>query len=161
MSVIKGPVGEGGASEQGGSLVQSGKCLKHKGIRGGRGFDVSGEHEVQRVDDHGIRKDGSISIVPSGVKVIPPGESISGSHVGPRGDFPDEIKVLKKEGPVSLSSREFAQVLEIGQILVVGEDGDRVRSSLQVLLPFHKSEDNGEELTIIYVVVALGRGEGL
>ena len=44
---------------------------------------------------------------------------------------------------------------------MVGEDGDGVRGSLQVLLPFYKSEDDGEELSIIYVVVALGRGEGL
>ena len=44
---------------------------------------------------------------------------------------------------------------------MVGEDGDRVRSSLQVLFLFHKSKDNGEELSIIDVVVALGRGEGL
>ena len=96
MSIIKGPVGEGGMSEQGGSLIQSGKCLKHKGIRGGRGFDVTGEHEVERVDDHGIRKDRSISIVPCGIEVIPPGESISGSHVSPWGNFPNDIKVLKK-----------------------------------------------------------------
>ena len=44
---------------------------------------------------------------------------------------------------------------------MVGEDGDGVRSSLQVLFPFYKSEDYGEELLIIYIVVALGRGEGL
>ena len=44
---------------------------------------------------------------------------------------------------------------------MVGEDGDGVRSSLQVLLPFCKSEDNGEELSIIYVIVAFSRGEGL
>ena len=44
---------------------------------------------------------------------------------------------------------------------MVGEDGDGVRSSLQVLLPFHKGEDNGEELSIIYVVVALCQGKGL
>ena len=93
--------------------------------------------------------------------MIPPGESISGSHVSPRGDLPDEIKVLKKEGPSSLATREFMRVLEIRQVLVVGEDRDGVRSSLQVLLPFYKSEDNGEELPIIYVIVALRQGEGL
>ena len=43
---------------------------------------------------------------------------------------------------------------------MVGEDGDGVRSSLQVLFPFHKSEDDGEELSIIDVVVAFRRGEG-
>ena len=44
---------------------------------------------------------------------------------------------------------------------MISEDGDGVRGSLQVLFPFFKSKDNGEELSIIYVVVALGRGEGL
>ena len=156
MSIIKGPVGEGGTSEQGGSLVQSGKCLKHKGIRGRRGFDVTGKREVKRVDDHGIRKDRSISIVSSGIEVIPPGESISRSHVSPWGNLPDKIKVLKKERPVGLSSGEFARVFEIREVPVIGEDGDGVRSPLQVLFPFHKSKDNGEEFSIVNVVVAFG-----
>ena len=115
---------------------------------------MAGECEVKGVDDHGFRQDGSISVVPSGVEVISPGESISGSHVSPWGDLPDEIEVLKKEGPSSLSTRKFTRVLEIGEILVVGEDRDGMRSSLQVLLPFDKSEDDSEELSIIYVIVA-------
>ena len=81
--------------------------------------------------------------------------------MSPRGDLPDEIKVLKKEGPASLSTREFVRVLEIREILVVGEDRDGVRSPLQVLLPFHKGKDNGKEFPVIYVVIALCRGEGL
>ena len=60
--------------------------------------------KVKGVDDHGVRENGSISIVPSGVEVIPLGESISRSHVSAWGDFPDEVKVLKKEGPASLLS---------------------------------------------------------
>ena len=44
---------------------------------------------------------------------------------------------------------------------MVGEDRDGVRSSLQVLLPFHKGEDDGEKLSIIYVIVAFRCGEGL
>ena len=72
-----------------------------------------GKREIKRVDDHGFRQDGSISVVSCGVKVIPSGESISGSHVSPRGDLPDKIKVLKKEGPSSLATREFTRVLEI------------------------------------------------
>ena len=43
---------------------------------------------------------------------------------------------------------------------MIGEDRDGVRSSLQVLFPLYKGEDNGEELSIIYVVVVLGQGEG-
>ena len=44
---------------------------------------------------------------------------------------------------------------------MIGEDGDGVRSPLQVLFPFHKSKDYGEELSIIDIVVVLGQGEGL
>ena len=77
-----------------------------------------------------------------------------------RGDFPDEIKVLKKKGPASLPSREFARVFQIGQVLVIGEDRDRVRSPLQVLFPLCKSEDNSKEFPIINVIVSLRQGEG-
>ena len=42
MSVIKRPVQEGGASEQGRAVVQSGEYVKHKAIGGGRGLDVTG-----------------------------------------------------------------------------------------------------------------------
>ena len=114
MSIIERPVRERGTSEQGRTLVQSSECLKHEGIGGGGGFNVTGEREIKRVDDHGFREDGSVYVVPRGVKVIPPGESISGSHVSPRGDLPNKIKVLKKEGPASLSTREFTRVLEVG-----------------------------------------------
>ena len=62
--------------------------------------------------------------------MIPLRESISRSHVSSRGDSPDDIKVLKKKGPVSLSLREFVRVFEIGQVLMIGEDRNRVGSSL-------------------------------
>ena len=130
MAVIERPVREGGASKQGRAVIQRSKCFKYKGVGGGGGFDVAGQHEVKGVNDHGVREDGSISIVPSSVEVISPGESISRSHVSARGDFPDKIEILEKERPASLPSREFARVLEIGQILVISEDRDRVRSPL-------------------------------
>ena len=91
---------------------------------------MAGQCEVKGVNDHGVGKDGRISIVFSGVEVIPPRESISRSHVSSRGDLPDKIKVLKKKGPVSLPSREFARVFEIRQVLMIGEDRDSVRSPL-------------------------------
>ena len=62
--------------------------------------------------------------------MISPRECIGRSHVSSRGDFPDNIKVLKKKRPASLSSREFARVFEIGQVLMIGKDRDRVRSPL-------------------------------
>ena len=78
-----------------------------------------------------------------------------------RSDFPDDIKVLKKKGPSSFPSREFTRVLEIGQVFMISEDRDRVRSPLQILFPFSKSKDNSKEFPIIDVVVALSQREGL
>ena len=161
MPVIERPVRKGGPSEQGRTFSQGGECLEYKGIRGRGGLDVVGQCEVKGINDHGVGKNGSVNIVPSGVEVILSGESISGSHVSARGDLPDEIKVLKKERPVSLPLREFARVFKIRQILMICEDRDRVRSPLQVLFPFNKGEDNSKEFPIIYVVVSFSRREGL
>ena len=122
---------------------------------------MASQCKVKGVDDHGVGKDGSIGIVLSGVEMISLRESISRSHVSSRGNFPDDIKVLKKKGPANLSSREFARVFEIGQVLMIGEDRDRVRSSLEVLFPLSKSKDNSKEFPIIDVVVVLGQREGL
>ena len=77
-----------------------------------------------------------------------------------RGDCPDDIKILKKKGPLSLSSREFTRIFEIGQVFMISEDGDRVRGPLQILLPLGKGEDNSKEFLVIDAIVALGQREG-
>ena len=59
-----------------------------------------------------------------------------------------------------LSVGEFTGVLNIGQVLVVGDDGDRVRCSLNILSPFRKGKDNSEEFAIVDVVIPFSREEG-
>ena len=44
---------------------------------------------------------------------------------------------------------------------MVGEDGDRMCGALQVLFPFAQSQDDGEKLLIIDVMVAFHCREGL
>ena len=122
---------------------------------------MAGQDEVKGIDDHGIRKDRSVDIVLHGVKVILLRESISRSHVCSWGNCPNDVKVLEKEGPASLSLREFTRVLEIGQVFMVSENGDGVRSSMEILFPFCKSEDDSKEFLITDVIVAFGHGEGL
>ena len=97
MSIIKGLVREGAACEQGRSVIQCCKHLEHKGVGGRGGFDLVGQYEVKGVDNHGVRKDGSISIVHCGVKMVPLRESVSQSHMCSRSDFPNNIEVLKKK----------------------------------------------------------------
>ena len=59
-----------------------------------------------------------------------------------------------------LAGGKVCGVLNIEQVLVVGDDGDWVRCSLDILPPFHEGKDDHEEFTIIDVVVPFGRKEG-
>ena len=84
------------------------------------------ESEVEGIDDQRVREDGSVCVIGSGIQVILLREGISGSHLHPRGNLPDNVKILEKEGPTSLATREFARILEVGQVLMISEDGDRM-----------------------------------
>ena len=72
------------------------------------------EGEVEGIDDHRIGEDGGVCIVGSGIQVIFVREDICRSHLGSRGNLPDDVKVLEKEGPASLAMREFTRILEVG-----------------------------------------------
>ena len=119
------------------------------------------EGEVEGINDHRIWEDGGVCIVGSGIQVILSRKGISGSHLCSWGNLPDNVKILEKEGPASLPAREFARILEVGQVLMVGEDRDRMWGALQVLFPFAQSKDDGEKFLIVDVVVALHSREGL
>ena len=41
-----------------------------------------------------------------------------------------------------LLTREFAGIFNIGQVLMVGDDGDRVGHSLNVLMPFGEGKND-------------------
>ena len=53
-------------------------------------------------------------------------KGISGSHLCSWGNLPDDVKILEKERPASLAMREFVRILEVGQVLMISEDGDRM-----------------------------------
>ena len=87
-------------------------------------MDVARQGEVKGIDDHRIWEDGSVHIIGSGIQVILSRKGVSGSHLCPWGNLPDDVEILEKEGPVSLMMRELARILEVGQVLMVSEDGD-------------------------------------
>ena len=49
----------------------------------------------------------------------------------------------------------------IGEVLVVGDDGDRVGASLDILFTFFQCKDHGKEFSIIDVVVLFSRNKCL
>ena len=119
------------------------------------------ECEVKGIDDHRIWEDGSVCIVGSGIQVILSRKGISRSHLCSWGNLPDNVKILEKEGPASLATREFVWILEVGQVLMISEDRDRMWGALQVLFPFAQSKDDSKKLLIIDVIVAFRCREGL
>ena len=87
-------------------------------------------------------------------------KGISRSHLCPWGNLPDNVKILEKEEPASLAMRELARILEVRQVLMVSEDGDRMWGVLQVLFPFAQGKDDGEKLSIIDIIVSFCCREG-
>ena len=55
-----------------------------------------------------------------------------------------------------MSARKFTWILKVGQVLVVSDDGDRMRCTLNVLTPFSESKDDCKEFAVINIVVSFG-----
>ena len=82
---------------------------------------------VQSAEEKGEKGIGGSSIVTlCSVQVIFSRESISRPHLRPWGDLPNDVKILEKEGPAGLATRKFLRILEIGQVLMVGENENRM-----------------------------------
>ena len=105
MAVVKGPILEDGAREQGRSIREVGNGTENQGIRGGGGFDMASKSEVECLDDHRVGNDRGIDIIRGSVNGVSTREGIGGGHLGTRENLPDDIKVLEKEGPTGLLSR--------------------------------------------------------
>ena len=103
---------------------------------------MTGQGEIEGIDNHGIRNDGGMCIILHGVNVVLPRERISGFHLCCRSNLPANVKVLKQERPASLVMREFAGVFQVGEVLMVGEDRDQMGGALQVLFPLCKGKDD-------------------
>ena len=89
------------------------------------------QDEIKGIDNHWFREDGSVYVV-----LVREGISRFWSHL------PDNVKVLKEEGPASLAMRKFVRIHQIRQVFIVSENRDRVRSALLVLFPFCKGEND-------------------
>ena len=73
---------------------------------------------------------------------------------------PCEGVVLHKHRPPSLLSEEILRRLEVRQVLMIHDDGDRVFGASQVLTPFLEGPYDCEQFVIIDIVVSLGWSEG-
>ena len=72
-----------------------------------------------------------------------------------------QVKVRKVDEPAGLSSVEVLGGTEVGEVFVVGEDLDRERGSMEVVSPRLQGADDGEEFSVVNVIVSLSWGERL
>ena len=86
-------------------------------------------------------------------------ECVSRAHSGAQGVVPFQVIVLEEHLPVSLSAREALWLFEVHEVFEVRQDGYRVGSAGEVLLPFRKGMYGREEFTIIDVIIPFSRSE--
>ena len=82
--------------------------------------------------------------------MVSSGQSISRAHFGSRCDLPLQVKVLKEERPSGLLPGQFSGIFDVREVFVVGDDGDRMGSSLKVLMPLLQSQDNHKKFAVIH-----------
>ena len=63
VAIVKGPIFEGRAGEEGRSVCEVGNSTKHERVRGGGRFDVTSKSEVQGIDNHWLRNDRGVKII--------------------------------------------------------------------------------------------------
>ena len=71
-------------------------------------------------------------------------EGVGWGHLGTQEDFPNDVKVLEKQGPASLALRQFVGVFDIGEAFMISDDGDQMGGSLNILFPFLQCEDDSK-----------------
>ena len=70
-----------------------------------------------------------------------------------------QVKVGEVNEPMGLLSVEVLGGMEVGEVFVVGEDLDREGGSVEVVAPRFQGTDDGEEFSVVNVVVPFCRGE--
>ena len=72
-----------------------------------------------------------------------------------------EVEVGQQQGPSCLATVELACCDKVLQVAMVGEDVEAVRRALQEMPPLVKPTDDGEQLLVMDLVVALSWREAL
>ena len=142
-------------------LVHGLEGLKDKGIAGRGGFNAMGQGDIDDVDKEGQgeESDSVVIVVGMGQEVRAAGEGIRARKEFSRDVDHCQVEVSEVNEPVSLSVIEVLGGAEVSEILVVGEDLDRERRSVEVVSPRFQGTDDSEEFSVIDVVVSFCRGE--
>ena len=128
-----------------------------------RGSPAVGEGGVNEVDKEGQWEEGDIGIVRviRGEEVGAAGEGV-GTSKKLSGDVDHfEVKISKVDKPTRLATVKRLGLTEIGQVLVVGKDLYGKGGTMEIVAPRFQGANDGEEFTVIDIIVSFGGGEGL
>ena len=157
------PVGQLGVERERNILMHGLEGLEDEGITCGGGFDAVGEGGVNEIDKKRWREEGDVGVV----RVIC-GEEIrsAGEGIGTGEEFSGDmdhfqVEVGEVDEPACLAAVKHLGLVEIGEILVVGEDLYGKGGTMEIVAPRFQGANDGKELAVIDIVVLLGGGEGL
>ena len=110
---------------------------------------------VNEVDKQGVREeDGQRIIGLVGVEVWVAGEDVRSGEEA-TWDMDDlEVKVCEVEQPSCLSTVKILCLTEVRQVLVICENLYRERGPVEIVSPGLQGTDDGEEFSVVDVVVA-------
>ena len=72
-----------------------------------------------------------------------------------------EIVVGKVNEPARLAAVKCLGLAEIGQVFVIGKDLHQEGRAMKIVVPGFQGMDDCEELSVVDVIISLGRGEQL
>jgi len=87
----------------------------------------------QNIRDHG--QQGNSSVVKRGVNLVTARQHIGWTHLRTRTVVPHKVMVLHEHRPSSLLSGEVLRRLEVCQVPMVSDNGDRVFRASEILVP--------------------------
>ena len=97
MSIVKGPIREGGMREEGRTILEGRENLDDKGVRGCGGGNGGGEGEVKCIDNDRVRNNGGRVVVGGHINIILAEKDISRAHLRARGNYPFNVEILEKK----------------------------------------------------------------
>ena len=108
-----------------------------------------------------IRKEDNIGIIGGSVGIREVREGVHRTHSRAWNVEEVEVEILQEHHPAGLMAGQLLWLVKVSQVFVVGEQGDGVLGTLEVVAPVVQGVDNSEQLTIINIIVAFCGREGL
>ena len=142
-------------------IVHGLEGLKNKGVTCRGRLDTVGEGNVNNIDEEGRGEEGNsiVVVVRVGKEVRTVREGIGAGEEFSWDVDHFQVKVREVNEPTGLPSVEVLGGMEVGEVLVVGEDLDREGGSMEVVAPGFQGADDGKEFPVVNVIVSFCRGE--